>query len=158
MHKILSRVNQEIEQIEHTGLHGGNIEFLSKLIDIRKDIDTIKAMEGEEPMRYREDDYRYGSDYGYRNGNGRYNDYRRNGYPRGNSRLSEHLNRIMDGADAYEYGRERYREGGGSERMEEGLDKVMYGVCVFVESMIDFAETPQEKEIIRKHIQKMKSV
>jgi hypothetical protein len=42
--------------------------------------------------------------------------------------------------------------------MHEGLDRLMYGICMLVESTMDFAETPQEKEIIRKHIQKIKNV
>ena len=172
MHKIIKDVNREIKQIEEQGVNGGNIELLSKLVDIRKDIDTITAMEAEYPLRYGEERYMYpyGDYYGrenYARGNyrdsynrgGNYNqDYGRQGNYRGNPRMSEHLNRIMDGADAYEYGRERYRDGGGAERMEEGLEKVMYGICMFVESMMDFAETPQEKEIIRKHLQKMKSI
>jgi hypothetical protein len=33
----------------------------------------------------------------------------------------------------------------------------MYGVCMMVETAMDFAETPEEKEIIHKHIQKLKS-
>ena len=42
--------------------------------------------------------------------------------------------------------------------MKEGLEKLMYGICMFVETVMDFAETPEEKEIIRKHIQKMKGI
>lgn len=86
---------------------------------------------------------------GYGEGRGSY---------RGDERMSQHLDRIMEGADAYQYGRDRYRDSGSQERMKEGLEKLMYAVCVFVESMADFAETPEEKEIIRKHIQKIKSM
>ena len=70
-------------------------------------------------------------------------------------RMWDRLERIMDGADMYNYGRERYRGGDSEERMYDGLEKLMYALCTFVESTMDFAETPQEKEIIRKHIQKM---
>lgn len=170
MHKIIKDVNREIKQIEEQGVNGGNIELLSKLVDIRKDIDTITAMEAEYPLRYGEE--RYSNPYNYERYNDRgYNDggynrggdYNGRGYMphggfRGDIRMSDHINRIMDAADDYTYGRERYRDGGGKERMEEGLDKVMYAICTFVDSMIDFAETPQEKEIIRKHIQKMKNM
>jgi hypothetical protein len=166
MHKILKDVIRELKQIEEQGVNGGNIELLSKLVDIRKDIDTIMAMEDEYPLRYGEERYNspYGTNYGYGYGreNYAYNPYGRqgggHGGHRGDMRMADHLDRIMDAADAYSYGRERYRDGGGSERLEEGLEKVMYAVCTFVESIIDFAETPQEKEIVRKHLQKMKSI
>ena len=48
--------------------------------------------------------------------------------------------------------------GGTQERMNEGLEKLMYATCVFIESMMDFAETPEEKEIIRRHIHKIKNM
>ena len=41
---------------------------------------------------------------------------------------------------------------GDESRVIEGLEKLMYAMCMFVESAMDFAETPQEKEVIRKHI------
>jgi hypothetical protein len=31
----------------------------------------------------------------------------------------------------------------------------MYGVCMFVETAMNFAETPEEKEVVRKHIRKL---
>lgn len=48
--------------------------------------------------------------------------------------------------------------GGDSERMYDGLEKLMYAICMFIESTMDFAESPEEKEIIRKHIQKLKNI
>jgi hypothetical protein len=68
------------------------------------------------------------------------------------------MDRIMDGVDQYEYGKERYMHGGDDARVMEGLEKIMYAVCMFVESAMDFADTPQEKELIRKHIQKIKNI
>lgn len=82
----------------------------------------------------------------------------RGGRYRGDDRWNEHLDRIMDGADMYQYGRSRYRDGGDSERMYDGLEKLMYAICMFIESTMDFAESPEEKEIIRKHIQKLKNI
>ena len=98
-------------------------------------------------------DYRYMTDRPYDD----YSYGRRGGY-RGNDRFREHLNRVIDGADMYEYGRERYMEGGSEERIYDGLEKLMYAVCTFVESTMDFAESAEEKEIIRKHIQKLKNI
>ncbi|MBO5871460.1 MAG: hypothetical protein J6Q75_02300 [Bacteroidaceae bacterium] len=72
--------------------------------------------------------------------------------------MRDHMDRMMDGVDQYEYGKERYMHGGDESRVIEGLEKIMYAVCMFVESAMDFAESPQEKELIRKHIQKIKNI
>lgn len=79
-------------------------------------------------------------------------------YTGNDNRMREHLNRIYEGAEMYEYGRDRYQHGGNEERIYDGLEKLMYALCMFVESTMEFAETPQEKEIIRKHIQKLQKM
>jgi hypothetical protein len=63
------------------------------------------------------------------------------------------LDRIADGKDMYEHDKGRYR--GDDERVLEALEKMMYGVCMFVETAMNFAETPEEKEVVRKHIRKL---
>jgi hypothetical protein len=171
MHKIEQDIKKELKNVEEIGLNQGNLDAVGKMVDILKDIKEIREMEGGE-MR----DYRYGrEDYTYNEGRGGYGARMRDGrgrymegnhnesgnYGRGGNfinmdpRMWDRLERIMDGADMYQYGRDRYRGGDSEERMVDGLEKLMYAVCTFVESMMDFAETPQEKEIIRKHVQKM---
>lgn len=159
MHRILNNIQKEIDQIGEQGINSNNIEVLSKLVDIKKDIIETEEKEGGTKSMMR------GSymdrDYGARGRGGRYmDDYGARGNYRGNydDRIYQHLDRIMQGADDYQYGRDRYRDGGNQERMQEGLEKLMYAVCVFIESMVDFAETPEEKEIIRRHIQKIKGM
>lgn len=177
MHKLLENAKKELKQIEETGLNSGNLDNAYKLTDIAKNLTKLQMMEeGEGKMRggysegYNDGGYGRGGyrDGGYRDGGyGNYNDdmYGRRGVPgsgrgryRGDDRWHEHLDRIMDGADIYEYGRSRYRDGGDSERMQDGLEKLMYAICMFIESTMDFAETPEEKEIIRKHVQKIKNI
>lgn len=114
--------------------------------------------EGRGEYGYREgygENYRdgYEARRGYREGG-----YNEGGYGRRNNRMRENMNRMMDGMDQYEYGRERYAHGGDESRIMEGLEKMMYAMCMFVESAMDFAETPQEKEIIRKHVQKISRI
>ena len=58
MHRILEEVNMEIEEIERKGLNKNNLDLLYKLIDIRKDIDTIHAME-KDGKYYGENAYNY---------------------------------------------------------------------------------------------------
>lgn len=101
--------------------------------------------------------YRDGGSYN-RGGNYRDGDWRATGSYRSNNRMRDHMSRMMDGVDEYEYGRERYRHGGDHNRVVEGLEKIMYAMCMFVETAMDFAETPEEKEIIRKHVQKISRI
>ena len=181
MHKILEEIKKELKQIEQTGLNAGNIDAVGKMVDIMKDIHEIKELEGNEMKDYRYDEGNYGRrDYTYNEGRGGYREggynedgygarqrdgrgrYMEGNYGRGGNfinidpRMWERLERVMDGAEQYNYGRVRYRHGGDSEeRMHDGLEKMMYAICTFVEYAMDFAETPQEKEIIRKHIQKL---
>ena len=171
MEKLLKNVQKEIEQISEQGISSGNLDALSKLIDIEKDIYEVKEKEKEE--REGEQSMIYGNYYGARGRDGRYMDgynpirdryderYGRREYYRGpehDNRIYQHLDRMMEGADEYQYGRSRYMDGGTQERMNEGLEKLMYATCVFIESMMDFAETPEEKEIIRRHIHKIKNM
>ena len=174
MEKLYENIKKELKEIEANGIDASNLETTSKLIDMLKNLSKIKEQEEEKDMRdynnygrdYRveryDDDYRYNRDYrdGYEN------DYGRRGVPgsgRGHytgndNRMRDHLNRIYEGAEMYEYGRDRYQHGGNEERIYDGLEKLMYALCMFVESTMEFAETPQEKEIIRKHIQKLQKM
>lgn len=175
MEKLNELIEQEIRVIEQQGFNASNIEIASKFLEMKKNICEIKEEEGKK-MRgygnYRDggymDDYRddYGrysdGDYGRRgvpgSGRGRYRDdgYRDMGRERG--RFGDHLDRLADCVEMYEYARGRYRDGGSEERMTEGLEKLMYSICMFVESAMNFAESPKEKEIIRKHVQKLQSI
>lgn len=156
MHKLEEQIRKELTMISDKGLSQSNLEVASKLVDMLKDLAEVKEKGGQEMYgRYR-DEYRenyrdYGS-YNYRDGG--YD--RRGGGRYSNSRMREQMNRMQDGMERYEDGRERYSHGGGEEhRIYEGLEQLMYAVCMFVESAMDFAETPQEKEIIKKHAQKI---
>ncbi len=182
MEKLCELIKQELQDIEQQGLNMNNIEVASKLVEMKKNITEIKKEEGEK-MRYSDyrdggymDNYRdsgYGrymdGDYGRRgvpgSGRGRYRDdgYRDGDYGthmmgRERGRFDDNLDRLADCVDMYEYARGRYREGGSEERMTEGLEKLMYSICMFVESAMNFAESPKEKEIIRKHVQKLQSI
>ena len=186
MEKLIGMVKKELGEIEDKGINTNNLEMVSKLANIYKDLAKgkhyeEKEKEGGQEMsdygRYREGggygatSYRDGYRDGYNDGGsgsgggyGAYSDYGRRGVPgsgRGryrNSRMQEHIEKMREGADEYEYGKERYMHGGDDSRVVEGLEKLMYAVCMLVESTMDFAETPAEKEIVRKHIQKISRI
>lgn len=111
-------------------------------------------MEGDYGARgYGTDGYRERGGYGeqYNQGGGR-------GYNGPDKRMRDRIERVIEGAEVYDYGRDRYQHGGSHEAMEEGLEKMMYAVCMLVETAMDAAQSPKEKEIIRKHIQKIKTL
>lgn len=169
MHKLIQEIKKELKDIEQTGLNAGNLDAVGKMVDILKDIHEINEMEGMEMRDYGYSENYGRRDYAYNEGRGDYGARGRDSrgrymggeYGRGGNfinidpRMWDRLERIMEGADMYEYGRDRYRGGDNEERMHDGLEKMMYAICMFVESTMEFAETPQEKEIIRKHIQKI---
>lgn len=173
MDKIIGMVKKELGEIENKGISANNLELVNKLSEIYKNLAKGKHYEENEEGgqgmsdygRYRDGGYG-ATNYrdGYRDGYGIYEDYGRRGVPgsgRGryrNSRMQEHIERMREGADEYEYGKERYMHGGDDSRVVEGLEKLMYAVCMLVESTMDFAETPAEKEIVRKHIQKISRI
>lgn len=170
--KLVNSVEKELKEIGEQGLNASNLEMTKKLVDMYKDLQEVSQMKGgsygmrgygrdggymDRGRYYVEGDYNNRGGYGNRGGGG-YNEGRGGGNYNGYNRMKEHLDRINDGVEMYDYGRERYQHGDSEERVFEGLEKLMYAVCMFVESAMDFAETPQEKDIIRRHVQKMSSM
>lgn len=176
MDKLIELAKKELKNIEDKGvINTSNLDVIAKLADITKDLQEIKDKEDKNKQQGGQEMYEYGRypmyrDGGYRDGYNRYQDggynegYDRRGVPgsgRGrynNNPMRDHMNRMIDGMDQYEYGKDRYMHGGDEGRVYDGLEKLMYALCMFVESAMDFAETPQEKEIIRKHAQKMSRI
>lgn len=179
MNKLLEKVEKELGAIAEKGISSSNLETTFKLIDIYKDIKEAKYYQSEideekvgdynmfqrrdSRGRYIEDGYNErGYDRGYNErgyNDGRWEARGRYGnYPYLDERSERYMERMMEGMDAYNEGRDRYRHGDGESRMIDGIEMAMAAVCMFVESLADFAETPKEKEIIRKHLEKMKKI
>ena len=180
MHKLLEKVEKELHNIAEKVISSANLDTTYKLIDIYKDIKESEYYQSEideeknggeynmpqrrdDRGRYMNDDYdRYYDDRRYdrdgrRNGSweasGRYSNY-----PYVDERTRRYVDRMMEGVDTYNEGRDRYRHGDNEDRMIDGIEMAMAAVCMFVESLSEFAETPKEKEIIRKHLEKMKKI
>jgi hypothetical protein len=71
-------------------------------------------------------------------------------------RTERYLTRMREGMENYDAGRSRYRDGGSNERMVEGIEMTMGAIVSFIENLMDIAETSQEKEIVRKNIDRIK--
>lgn len=160
--KLITSVEKELKEIGEQGLNANNLKTAKELVDMYKDLQEVECGGNEYDMRnYRRKEYPRGryyveGEYGAQN-----EDYRTRG-GRSNydiyNRMRQHLDRIGDGIEMYDYGRERYQHGDSEERVYEGLEKMMYAICMFVESAMDFAESPEEKDIIRRHISKLNNM
>lgn len=159
MQELKNKVKKELEGIGEKGLTSSNLETTYKLIDIYKDIVEIEGKERGDKEMYdarggRYSDYDRYDDYNARGG--RYNDSY-NHYPV-DERTERYLKRMRDGMSDYNEGRSRYRSGDSDQRMIEGIEMTMSAIIGFVESLMDIAESPKEKEIVRRYVDKIKKV
>lgn len=169
MEQLKNMVEKDLKVLEEQGITSSNIQTISTLVDILKDIHEIEEDRGDYGMRYypREGTRNvympiYRDSY---EGMRRY-DERMERYPMNEERyrhnpmdhLFEKISRLCENMEDYVEGKERYRSGTHPGHMSEGLEKTMYAVCTLVESLMDSADTTEEKEIIRKHIEKIKNI
>lgn len=180
MDKLIEKIEKELKVFEEQGITSSNLGTIGELADVYKDLleaEEKKKGRGEYGMRYPREGsrnvympiYRGRGDYEY-NGRMYENEYMDDGYGRMNGRgggsyrhnpmehLFDKLNRILEHMEEYIDGKDRYHAGAHQGHMAEGLEKTMYAVCTLVESLMDSAETAEEKEIIRKHIEKIKNI
>jgi hypothetical protein len=166
--KLKENITKEIESIAEKGLSAGNLPTAKMLLEMKKELIEIEEKEQGGVMgmpRHRENYREYRDDDEYARRRSYRDNYERSGSGGGGRgyggyggydiRMRDHMDRIMDGAESYEYGRDRYMHGGDEARLQDGIEKLMYALCMFIESTMEFAETPQEKETIRRHLQKL---
>lgn len=151
---LLKRVKKELDTIADKGITSSNLETTNKLVDIYKDIKEICSME--------EDTYdARGNRSGGSRSSGRYNDNdynaRYNHYPL-DERTERYFTRIREGMEDYNEGKNRYRDGGSDARMIDGIEMTMGAIVNFIESLMDIAESSQEKEVVRRYINKIRNV
>lgn len=165
MHRLLEKVEKELDNIGDKGLTSSNLDTTFKLIDIYKDIKEseyydCKTREGDSyDARRRGSDGRYMSGRDYWDERYHDGDWEARGRYNIDDKYNRYMTRMKEGMEKYTEGRDRYRNNGdSSDRMVDGIDMTMDAICMFVESLADFAETSKEKEIIRKHLNKMKNV
>lgn len=156
MEKFKNMVEKELKTFEDQGITSSNLQTISTLVDILKDLHEIDDKRGEYGMRYNPRE-------GTRNVympiyRGEYDNYPSGYRHTPMEYLFEKVSRLCEHMEDYVEGKERYRNGAHPGHMSEGLEKTMYAICTLVESLMDSAETPEEKEIIRKHIEKLKNI
>lgn len=140
---LLKKVGKELDAIADKGITSSNLETTYKLIDIYKDIKEICQMEDKEETY----DARRSRD-----SMGRYNSRPLD------EKTERYMLRIKEGMEDYNEGRMRYRDGGSEARMIDGIEMTMGAIVNFIDSLMDIAETSQEKEIVRKYVNKIRNV
>ena len=159
--KIKAMVVKELEQFSDVDLTGDELDVLYKLVDIDKDLENIDYWKvKKEVMKMRYENYGDYSEGGYSEGR-----YGRRGVPgtgRGRYRgdYSEGEDMIEDMKESYSaysesrsaYNRGNYNAG---EDSMEALEDTMRLFTEFAQKMIKEVDSPEAKQIIRKHLRKI---
>ena len=174
--KINEQIDKKIKSILEQGIQAGNVDFLYKMVDIKKDLAKIKKIDEEEKnMMYRAGgsygegnygrgsygEYSEGGSYGRRgvpgSGRGRYNEggsYGRRGVKgtgRGRYRGEEMMDEMM-----YHYG--NYSESGqyGAENETmESLSNLMESAYEYFKDLKENANSPEEIKMMEHYFKKM---
>ena len=157
--KIKELVCKELGRFsDTTELNGEELDVLYKLIDIDKDLENIDYWNvKKEVMKMRYNDYGDYSESGYGN-------YGRRGVPgtgrgryRGYSEGEEMLENMKESYGAYSESRNAYSRGNynaGQDSMD-ALEDTMRLFTEFAQKMIQEVDSPEAKQIIRKHLRKI---
>lgn len=151
MDKLIENARRELKQISEKGFSKENLEMTCRLLDIVKDASEIKEME-EEMLEESEKEHEYEH---YDKGHWKKEKDAHHGH---SARMKNHIDRICEYIEMYEYGKEHYHRSGDDDKMHDGLEKLMYSICMLIESMMDYSDSPEEKEIIHRHIRKLGNI
>ena len=159
--KLKEMVVKELEQFSNTELNSDDLDMIYKLVDIHKDLENIDYWNvKKEVMKMRYENY---GDYS----EGRYGNYGRRGVPgtgrgrgryRGNySEGEDMLEDMKENYSAYSESMNAYSRGNYSAGQDgmKALENAMEIFTEFTQKMIQEAESPEEKQIIRKYLRKV---
>lgn len=149
--RILNEVENSIEAILEEGLSPDNLEMLSELVDIHKDI--VKERKEIYDMNY--GNYNgYGNSYGnsYGNNYGEYNGYGNYGRRGVDSRYrgGEQLDRMAGEYGRYQESRNRY---GAGEEADKSFHYMVKALEDFIKVLEEEAETQQQKMELKQALQ-----
>ena len=160
LEKIKSIVGKELTQFSSTELNEDDLDILCKLIDINKDIENIDYWNvKKEGIKMRYENY---GDYS----EGRYSEgrYGRRGVPgtgrgryRGHDEGEDMIEDMKESYSAYSESRNAYGRGnyGAEQESMEALEDTMRLFTEFAQKMIQEVDSPEAKQIIRKHLRKI---
>ena len=159
--KIKAMVVKELEQFSDVDLTGDELDVLYKLVDTDKDLENIDYWKvKKEAMKMRYENYGDYSEGGYSEGR-----YGRRGVPgtgrgryRGNySEGEDMIEDMKESYSAYSESRSAYNRGNynAGEDSMEALEDTMRLFTEFAHKMIKEVDSPEAKQIIRKHLRKI---
>lgn len=160
--KIKEVIDKEIEDISNKELNDKSLDTLDTLIDIKKDLENIDYWDvKKEAIKMRYSDYDGYSEGRY--SEGRYGNYGRRGVPgsgrryRGHDECEEILDEMKDTyKDYYDYKMDYNRGNYGAEQDGmRALEDTMKIFTEFAQKMIEEVDSPEGKQIIRKHLRKI---
>ena len=156
--KVKDQADKLVEEITEQEISSSNIEFLDKLINIKKNISKIE--EEEEKMNYGYGNYRdyngrgpgHGSYGEYERGYGEYGDgpYGRRGVD-SRYRGDDYMNRMYGDYGRYMENRGRY--GANSEETDKAFHFMNKSLKEYIDYLFEEAETPQQKQMLRETLQ-----
>lgn len=158
--KIKAMVVKELEQFSDVDLTGDELDVLYKLVDIDKDLENIDYWKvKKEVMKMRYENYGDYPEGGYSEGR-----YGRRGVPgTGRGRYRDHddgedmIEDMKESYSAYSESRSAYNRGNynAGEDSMEALEDTMRLFTEFAHKMIKEVDSPEAKQIIRKHLRKI---
>ena len=137
--KILKITGEYIEQVADNGLEDVDIDYLSQIVDIHKDMKEVECM-----------------NYGRYGNYGKYNEYGRRGVD-AKYRGENYMDSMRGSYRTYEEARNEYNAGnyGAKEDGLRELEYMMHSAMKFIKMIKEEATSPEEQEIVRKHIMKI---
>ena len=158
--KLKCLIEKELNQIADNGLTEGNLDIVGKLVDIQKDLENINYWDcKKEAIKMRYSNYGDYSEGGYSEGR-----YGRRGVPgtgrgryRGQDDGEDMIEDMRESYSAYSESRNAYSRGNynaGQDSME-ALEDTMRLFTEFAQKMVQEVDSPEAKQIIRKHLRKI---
>ena len=137
--KILKITGEYIEQVADNGLEDVDIDYLSQIVDIHKDMKEVECM-----------------NYGRYGNYGNYNEYGRRGVD-AKYRGENYMDSMRGSYRTYEEARNEFNAGnyGAKEDGLRELEYMMHSAMKFIKMIKEEATSPEEQEIVRKHIIKI---
>lgn len=148
MKGLIEKTEEYISKAGEQNLDASDIDYLGKVVDIYKDLKEVESMNG------------YGRYEGYNNYGNEYNkgygEYGRRGVD-SRYRASKYMDSMRGSYEAYEDARNEYNNGnyGAKEDGLKDLEYMMHAAMKFIKMIKEEATSPEEQEIVRKHIMKI---
>ena len=143
MEETIKKLCEYIEKVGTMNLDATDIDYFYKVVDIYKDLKEVENMNN------------YGNYNGYRN-YGEYNEYNRRGVD-SKYRGEAYMDGMRGSYRNYEEARNEYNRGnyGAKEDGLKELEYMMHAAMKFIKMVKEEATSPEEQEIVRKHIMKI---